>query len=186
MSSIRGHIAAASVKKYRLMCSEILASWCRAVSLFGVLALLVSGCATRSHQVLATGSRPGVPPDGYGTLILYAPQKRFEGGATVLIDDVPVFKLHAQDYSWVYLRGGEHTLRTLWGHGLDNLRSNGHVRVAAGTACDLKLIQWYDAAISFADVHAGIRTVTEDSARSELAGLTFCPPLAGQVTFPPR
>ncbi len=162
-------------------------SWgqlCRVGLCLGALVLMSPGCATAPHPGPALDSRPGTPPAGYGTLILYAPQKRFEGGATIFIDEVPVFKLHAQDYAWIYLRGGEHTLSTRWGHGLDRLKSDGHVRVAAGTVCDLKLIQWNDAPISFAGVHGGIRTVADEAARREMAGLTFRAPLTGQVSFP--
>jgi hypothetical protein len=171
------------MRKFRQLRFEVQAQLFRGGLLLWVLALMFPGCAMAPHQAAAMDSRPGTPPAGYGTLILYTPQKRFEGGATVLIDDAPVFKLHAQDYSWIYLRGGEHTLRTRWGHGLDNLRSDGHVRVAAGTVCYLKLIQWNDAQFSFAGLHAGIRTMTEGVARGEIAGLTYCVPLTGRVRF---
>lgn len=178
----RVHIAAALMKKCRRIRFENLASLCRIK--LGLLVLMLPGCATAPHPAPLMDSRPGTPPAGYGTLILYTPQKRFEGGATVLIDDLPVFKLHAQDYSWVYLRGGEHTLRTRWGHGLDGLKSDGHVRVAAGTVCCLKLIQWNNAQFSFAGLHAGIRTVPNETARNETAGLTYCTPLTARVRLP--
>jgi hypothetical protein len=143
--------------------------------------LLLTGCATASHTTPAVRLMPGRPPAGYGTLIMYTPQKRFQGGATVFIDDVAVFKLHAQDYTWIYIRGGEHILRTQWGYGLNSLSSHGHVRVAAGSVCDLKLVQWNDEQFSFAQVHAGIRTVSDETAKNEMANLTYCPPLMQQL-----
>ena len=181
---MRVHIAAAAMNKCRRIPFEIPASLCRVALYLGVLALMLSGCATTPHPAPALGSRPGTPPTGYGTLMLYTPQKRFEGGVTVLIDGTPVCKLHAQDYSWIYLRGGEHTLSTRWGHGLDSLKSDGHVRVAPGTICDLKLTQWNAAQFSFASLHAKISTVPEEAARGEIAGLTYCAPLTGGVSFP--
>lgn len=156
--------------------------WGKAASLApAVWLIFLTGCAgIPAHQAAADRSVPSVPPPGYGTLVMCAPEKRWEGGATIFIDDVPAFKLHAHEYTWIYVRGGQHTFRTQWGHGLDHLNSKGHIRVATATVCYLELDQSANPA-SAMKLHAGIRTIPIETARDEISGLSYRPPLVTQL-----
>lgn len=149
--------------------------------------MVIVGCATTPPPTTAsppaTPPWPSPPPTGFATVLVYTTSRALGSGPEVYVDDVQAFKLYWHSYTWVYVRAGDHMIRTKWGIGLGGLNATGNVNLAAGKGYYLKLSESDDYFFG-ADqerVSESLRTVSADVAIKETLLCDFRPPLVLQI-----
>ena len=114
---------------------------------------------------------------------MYTTRSALGSGPSVYVDDVQAFKLHWHSYTWVYVRAGDHIIRTKWGIGLGGLNATGNVNLAAGKNYYLKLTEWDDYYFESEkeNVSAALRPVSEEVAIKETVHCDFEKPAVPQI-----
>lgn len=152
-----------------------------------VTLMTITGCTTTppalNASVPPTPPWPAPPPAGFATILMYTTRSAMGSGPSVYVDDVQAFKLHWHSYTWVYVRAGDHLIRTKWGIGLGGLNATGHVNLAAGKNYYLKLTEWDDYYFESdkENVSAALRPVSEEFAMKETVHCDFEKPAVLQI-----
>jgi len=141
--------------------------------------LLVAGCVT--HPTSSTVQPwPGAPPDGYATFLMYCnPSGR--NGPLVSIDDTAAFKMRGNSYTWIYVKAGEHRLRTKWVWLMSGLNLDTKITFAAGKSYYTKLLVSNDGNPYVMTIRSGLLDVPEQVARKQAGTCWYRKPSVQQI-----
>jgi hypothetical protein len=147
--------------------------------LVGLALSMMAGCASHPPVGLVQ-PWPATPPDGYAVLLMYR-HMTGGGGPQVIIDDTPVFEMHGNCYSWIYIRSGEHRFRTKGVRFFGNLNFDMQIYPKAGCSYYLTLWERRDNYVYFQQIKSGMWSDTEQFARERTADCWFSKPLVQQI-----
>ena len=145
--------------------------------LLGVI--LMAGCAT-DPSTSSVQPWPDSPPDGYAMFLMYCNQNT-PNGPQVSIDDTPAFKISGSSFTWVYIKEGQHRIRTKWFWSTRGLNLEDKITFSAGKSYYVMLLVAKDGNPYVTEIRTAIRPVSEQTARKEAAPCQYRKPFVFRI-----